>query len=74
MFSPDSESYWGFYFKYRESCMCAPSGLGADIAAGRRCCVRLGAWVLRAKKLRQLDCNDSNALGSMLALFFTCLM
>ena len=54
--------------------MCAPSGLGADIAAGRRCCVRLGAWVLRAKKLRQLDCNDSNALGSMLALFFTCLM
>ena len=46
-------------------------------AAGRRCCVRLGAWVLvplqgaaavcanyepRAKKPRQPECNDSNAI------------
>ena len=34
--SPDSVSYWGSYFKYRKSCVCAFSSL----AAGCRWCVR----------------------------------
>ena len=40
--SPDSVSYWGSYFKYRKTLL----SLGAGAAAGCRCCVRLGAWVL----------------------------
>ena len=44
-FPPDSVNYWGSCLKYRKSCVCALSSLGAGAAAGRRCCVRLGAWV-----------------------------
>ena len=45
-------SYWGSYFKYRKSCMCSFSSLGAGVAAACAwelswcCCVHLGAWVL----------------------------
>ena len=56
--------------------MCALSSL-AGIAAGCRCCVRLGAWAVvslraasvcpcyetRAKKPQRLECNVSNTIG-----------
>ena len=35
-------SYWGSYFKYRKSCVCAFSSLGAGAAAG--CAWELGCW------------------------------
>ena len=53
--SPDSVSFWGSYFKYRKSCMCAFSScacaylsLGARATAGRCCCAlgSLGAGAL----------------------------
>ena len=55
LYSPDSESYWGSYFKYRKRCLCALWmlllwSLGAGAAAGRCCrmcgCVHFGTWLL----------------------------
>ena len=47
--SPDSESYWGSYFKYRKRCLLALLILGAGAAAGCRCQMWLCAlWSLGA--------------------------
>ena len=35
LITPDRVSYWGSYFKYRKSCACAFSSLGACATAGR---------------------------------------
>ena len=37
LYSPDSESYWGSYFKYRKRCLCALWNLDAGAAAGWCC-------------------------------------
>ena len=44
IFSPDSVSYWGSYFKYRKRCMCAFSSLGAVYGAVAVCAWELGRW------------------------------